>query len=114
MLSCLLESGGKEIEQRVAGGVGVFLGEEMAGVNRLAGGPRCPLPPDLEWAAGFVGNPGRAPQRQQRAGDGFSGGAVGLVVFEVGVAAGAVVLAMGMDPQRIGKRHTVMVKSARV
>ncbi len=86
----------------------------MAGVNRLAGGLRRPLLPDLERAAGFIGNADAAPQRQQRAGDRLAGGAVGLVIGEIGVAAGAVILAMCVDAQRIGKGRAVMIERARI
>ena len=43
--------------------------------------------PNLQRAAGFVGDADPAPQRQQRAVDGLAGGAVGLVIGKISVAA---------------------------
>src|SRR5512143_3484347 len=86
----------------------------MAGVNRLAGGPWCPLFPDLERAAGLIGNADAAPQGKQRAANRLALGAISLIIDEIGVASGAVILALCVDAQWIRKCRAIMVERARI
>src|SRR5215475_186762 len=104
----------KKFQQFASCGVRIFFGQKMTRVDRTAGGPWCPLLPDFKRAPGFIGNADATPQCQQRAVDRLAGGAIRFVVCEVGVAAGAVVLALCVDTQGIGKGSAIVIERARI
>src|SRR5690348_6140341 len=83
----------------------------MAGVYRFASGARRPLLPDFEWATCFIGNADATPQSQKRAADRLAGSTIGFVVCEVGVTAGAVVLAVCVNTQGVRKRRSIVIES---
>jgi len=60
-----------------------------------------------ERAPGLAGDAALPPDREQRAGDLVSGLAVGLVMGEIGGAPGAVILAGGVDAQRVPERRAI-------
>src|SRR5712671_6906531 len=92
----------EEIEQRRCGRLRIFLWQIVPAVDREAAHIVRPFAPRVERAARLAWNAARAPERQHRAGNLSSRRAVGLVMSEIGGAAGPVVLAGRMDAQRIG------------
>src|SRR5690348_14555486 len=102
----------KEIQQRLAGRSRVLLRQIVPAVDREPAHVIRPLTPGVERALRLARNPRSAPQREQRAVDLLPRGAVGLVVREIGGAAGAVVLAGGTQAGGILEERVVVGERA--
>src|ERR1700730_16871356 len=58
--------------------------------------------------------PRRSPYRKQRAGDLLAGRAIGLIMREISRAAGAIILADGVEPNGIVEEGVIVRKRARI
>src|SRR5262249_61156672 len=105
----------KKLEQRLCGGLGRLLGEIVPAVDGKAAHVHRPFAPGRERILGLGGDAaGGAPDREQGTGDLAARRARLLVMGEIGGAAGAVILAGGMDAQGIIEESVVMGERARI
>src|SRR5262249_52170882 len=109
-----VNSGADELQQRPCGRARILLRQVMPAVDRETAHVLRPFAPGVERALRLARNAGRAPQREQRAVDRLARRAVGLVVPEVGGAAGAVVLAGRADAARVLEERVIVRERARV
>src|SRR5262245_30855858 len=107
--------GREELDQRVCRRLRRLFGEIVPAVEWKAAHVARPFAPGRERALGLGRDAaGGAPDRQQRAGDLLAGGARRLVVGEVGGAAGAIVLAGGVDAHGIVEEGVVVRERTRI
>src|SRR3984885_9621126 len=109
-----LKPGGEKLPQGLRRHVGIFLGQEVTGIDRRARNIGGPILPAVERRGGGARDTRVAPQRQHRDRDLFSCFAIGLVDVKVGIGAGAVILAHRVHARGIAKRRKVMFKRPRI
>src|SRR5262249_18054031 len=105
----------EKLDQRLGGRLRRLLRQIMPAINGKTAHVGRPFPPGRQRACGLGRNSTTAaPDRQHRTGDFRPGGTRLLVVRQIRGAAGAVVLAGGVDAQRIVKEGVVVRERARI
>src|SRR5262249_49002807 len=104
----------EELLQRPCRGVGIFLRQIVAAVDRETAHVLRPVLPHLERVLALAWDAALAPDRQHRTGDLLLRLVVGLVEGEVGGVRGAVVLAGRVDTVRVLEERVVVRDRARV
>ncbi len=86
----------------------------MSGIEGVSADVGRPAPPPVKRTAGGGRNARPAPQGQQRHCDLVARLDVRLVLLEIGIGTGAIILACGVNTQRVAKRRQVMFDRARI
>ena len=86
----------------------------MPGIDRRARDIGRPVPPGIERRCRGAGDAGIAPQRQHRDRDLLACVAIGLVDLEIGIGAGAIILAHRVHARGIAERREIMLQRARI
>ena len=104
----------EKLPQHLRRHIRIFLRQKMPAIDRRAAHIGRPVLPGIERRRRGAGDAGVAPQRQHRDRDLLARVAIGLVDLEIGIGAGAIILAHRMQPRGIAERREIMLQRARI